>query len=327
MRIHLDTDLGSNPDDACALVMLLGWPGVELAGITTTIDPGGRRAACVAHLLALAGREEIPVAAGAGAPLSAHGRAAPAVGDERYWPSSLAPRPSPPNAALDLLAGSIAQGASVVAIGPYTNLAQLELARSGSLRRARVVIMGGWLAPPADGLLPWGPEADWNVQYDARAAEVVAATAGELALATLPVTLKSHLRRADVARLRAAGALGELLARQSIAHALDSKKASLGRLCAGLPDDLLNFHHDPAACAVALGWPGATVAQMRLATLLEDGVLRFRVEQGGRTTGVLTDLDGRAFGEAWLAAVEAAAASRASPRRAARRRAGSRRAP
>src|SRR6266496_3167863 len=49
MRIHLDTDLGGDPDDTCALAMLLGWPGVELVGITTTIDPGGRRAGCVGH--------------------------------------------------------------------------------------------------------------------------------------------------------------------------------------------------------------------------------------------------------------------------------------
>ena len=40
MPIHLDTDLGGDPDDACALAMLLGWPDVELVGITTTADPG-----------------------------------------------------------------------------------------------------------------------------------------------------------------------------------------------------------------------------------------------------------------------------------------------
>ena len=40
MRIHLDTDLGGDPDDACALAMLLGWPEVEMVGITTTTDPG-----------------------------------------------------------------------------------------------------------------------------------------------------------------------------------------------------------------------------------------------------------------------------------------------
>ena len=60
-RVHLDTDLGGDPDDACALAMLLGWPGVDIAGITTTIDPGGQRAACVSHCLTLAGRQGIPV--------------------------------------------------------------------------------------------------------------------------------------------------------------------------------------------------------------------------------------------------------------------------
>ena len=60
VRIHLDTDLGGDTDDAFALAMLLGWPGVEITGITTVADPGGRRAAYVEYLLRLAGREEIP---------------------------------------------------------------------------------------------------------------------------------------------------------------------------------------------------------------------------------------------------------------------------
>lgn len=63
MRLHVDTDLGSDPDDACALAMLLGTPDVELTGITTTIDPGGQRAGYVHEVLALAGRD-VRVAAG-----------------------------------------------------------------------------------------------------------------------------------------------------------------------------------------------------------------------------------------------------------------------
>ena len=34
MRVHLDTDIGGDVDDLCALAMLLGWPGVEVTGIT-----------------------------------------------------------------------------------------------------------------------------------------------------------------------------------------------------------------------------------------------------------------------------------------------------
>jgi hypothetical protein len=35
LRVHLDTDLGSDTDDLCALAMLLGWPDVEVVGVTT----------------------------------------------------------------------------------------------------------------------------------------------------------------------------------------------------------------------------------------------------------------------------------------------------
>lgn len=163
MRIHLDTDLGGDPADACALAMLLGWPGVDIVGITTAVDPGGRRAGYVAHCLQLAGRQDIPVAAGAEVSLTTLRLANPVTDDERYWPSTLACRPSPPGAALDLLDHSIETGATVVGIGPYTNLALLEVARPGSLGRAPVVTMGGWTQPPSDGLPAWGPEMDWNV--------------------------------------------------------------------------------------------------------------------------------------------------------------------
>jgi hypothetical protein len=42
--IHLDTDIGGDTDDLCALAMLVGWPGVELVGVTTCSDSGGGRA-------------------------------------------------------------------------------------------------------------------------------------------------------------------------------------------------------------------------------------------------------------------------------------------
>lgn len=305
MRIHLDTDLGGDPDDACALVMLLGWPGVELVGITTTADPGGRRAGYVAHCLRLAGRDDIPVAAGAGVSLTTLRDADPFAADERYWPATLAGRPSPPGAALDLLHQGVEQGATIVGIGPATNLALLEVARPGSLSRVPVVVMGGWLAPPTPGLPAWGPEMDWNVQWDTRASQIVAATAA-LTLVTLPVTLKAPLRAVDLPRLRTSGPLGELLARQSEVYARDLAMAELGRAYPGLPNDLLNFHYDPVACAVATGWSGAVVEELRLQPVLEHGVLRFQSDPQGRLTRVVVDLDGVSFTERWLSAVEAA---------------------
>jgi inosine-uridine nucleoside N-ribohydrolase len=307
VRVHLDTDLGGDPDDACALAMLLGWPGIELVGVTTTIDPGGRRAGCVAELLEIAGRSDIPVVAGAEASLTTLRSAWPVRdGDERYWPRPVQARPSGPGAALDLLGSHIEQGATLVAIGPYTNLALLEVARPGSLGGVPIAVMGGWLGPPQPGLPAWGPEMDFNVQCDTRAVELVAGSGASLTLATLPVTLKAHLRARDLARLRASGPLGQLLARQTEAHAAEHKMAGLGRAHPALPDDLLNFHYDPVACAVAVGWAGGVVDEMRLRPVLDDAVLRFEPAEDGSLTRVVVDIDPADFTETWLTAIETA---------------------
>jgi len=248
--------------------------------------------------------KDVPVAAGAAVSMTTFEAAEPAGASS--WPAAVAPRPSPPGAALDLLARNAAAGATIVGIGPCTNLALLEVARPGSLGRTPVTLMGGWTRAPAAGLPAWGPEMDWNVQWDTRAAEIVGRAAARLTLAALPATLLAQLRAADLPRLRASGPLGELLARQSEARAAEAGMAELGRSHAALPDDLLNFHYDPVACAVAVGWPGAVYEETRLLPVVRDGVLRFEPDPAGHLIRVLVGLDGPAFTEAWLTAVEAA---------------------
>jgi hypothetical protein len=56
VKLHLDTDLGGDIDDLCALGMLLDWPGVELLAVTTVADDRGRRAGAARYALDLAGR-------------------------------------------------------------------------------------------------------------------------------------------------------------------------------------------------------------------------------------------------------------------------------
>jgi purine nucleosidase len=303
MLVHLDTDIGGDTDDACALAFLLGQPDVELAGVTTVADRAGRRAGYARHCLDLAGRDGIPVIAGAGLSMTTLQSAEPVTDDERYWSPGLPCYPSPPGAALDLLSRNVERGATLIAIGPWTNLALLEIALPGSLHQIPVVATGGWTGLRA-GLPSWGPEMDFNVQQDTTAAEIVAATA-DLTLVPLPVTLSAHLRAADLPRLRASGPLGELLARQGQAHGHDFEMAQMGRRHAGLPDDLLNFQYDPVACAVALGWPGATVEETRLQPVHQGELMRFEPWTAGRTIRMLTDLDSASFAEDWLNAVKA----------------------
>lgn len=303
--IHLDTDLGGDPDDICALALLLGSPNVDLIGITTVLDREGRRAGYTQHCLDLAGRGTIPVVAGAGASLTTGQIADPEIDDRRFWPAGLAPRPSSPGAALDALAQSIERGAEIITIGSATNLAMLEIARPGILTDVSVTAMGGWVDPPAPGYPAWGPEMDWNVQCDVGAMEILARSAN-LSLGTLSGTLTAHLRKVDLPRLRETGPLGELIARQSLAYAEKSGLSALGKAYVALPDDLLNVHWDPAACAMALGWDCVHVEDSVLVTVIQSGLLRFVRDDSGFRTRVLTHVDSDTFAERWLESVAAA---------------------
>ncbi|HEV8635789.1 MAG TPA: nucleoside hydrolase [Chloroflexota bacterium] len=304
MRLHLDTDIGGDVDDLCALTMVLGWPGVEITGITTVADEGGRRAGYARRALELGGHRDVPVAAGVDV---ASGRFPYPLGlppEEEYWGGRVAPSPGPVERAVDLLRASIGLGAVVVGVGPYSNLAELEARYPGSLAAARLVLMGGHVLPPRAGFPPWGAGEDFNVQVDVTAAETVLAR-GTPTLVPLSVTVETALRRAHLPALRRAGALGALLARQAEAQARDERtEERWGRPYPGLPDDTLVFLHDPLACAVALGWRrGVRVDTLPLAWERRDGRLHMRVHDGGRRLPVVVGVDGTAFGSKWLRCV------------------------
>lgn len=305
LKVHLDTDLGGDIDDLAALAMLLKWPGVEITGITTVAEEGGRRAGYARYALRLAGWGDIPVAAGADV-AGGHYRYRPEYPPEaEYWPEPVPPAPGPPNAALALLRQSIERGAVVVGIGPCTNLALLDRQSPGLLRRAPVSLVGGYVYPPRPTRSPWGNDMDYNFQLDVAAARHVL-THCRPTLVPLHATVETALRRAHLPALRAAGPLGALLARQAEAFDKTWQNAETNRgRCPDLPADFINHLYDPLGCAVALGWAGAVVEELPLRVTVEDGWLHERVAAGGAPTRVVTRVDGPAFDARWLAVVTA----------------------
>jgi purine nucleosidase len=303
-RIHLDTDIGGDTDDLCALAMLLGWADVELVGVTTCSDSGGLRAGLARYALRLAGQEGVPVAAGADGSLGGY-RFPPSFSDpDRYWPEPVAPEPTPPGAALDLLERSVEMGATIVGIGPWTNLALLEAARPGLLASTRLVVLGGYVRSVRAGLPCWEPDMDYNVQQDTLAARIVWERCDPLVV-QFSVSLEVTLRETHLPQLREGGALARLIARQGELYGADSDMGSLGGEHPGLPDDLLNFQYDPLACAVAAGWDGARVEELRLSAQLKDGVLSFPESPSGESTRVVTAVDGPCLEREWVQAVRA----------------------
>lgn len=305
-RIHLDTDLGGDPDDLIALVALLGWPDVHVTGITTTQDHDGQRAGYVKLILHMLGRDDIPVASGARASMTTNRVADPFPTGSAYWPDAVPPSLSGPTDAMDLLERSIRGGATVVCIGPVTNIAMFETFRGDMLRKRRLVAMGGYLESSGPGYPLWGPDHDWNVQWDTRAMEKAINTEVALTLVPITTTIQAPLREADLPRIEATGPVGALIARQSRAWAVERDYARIGREHEALPDDLVNFHHDPLTVALALGWSGATVEARHLMPYIEDGVMSFEPSASGREIDVCTGVDSRALTETLLDALERA---------------------
>ena len=305
VRIHLDTDIGGDIDDVCALAMLLRWPNAELTGVTTVMEENGRRAGYARYVLRLAGREEVPVAAGADVSLERF-RELPGYPDEAsYWPEPVPAAPGPLEDALQLLKASIEAEAIIAAVGPFTNLALLEERYPGILARARLVLMGGYIRPIRPGFPYRPPQSDYNVQQDVAAARRVFESANPL-LVPLTVTVETAFRREYLAGLRHSGPLGALVSRQGEAHdAVHNNAARFGATCPGLPDDILNFQHDPLAVAVALGWDEVAIETLPLVLREEDGWLLEEERPDGKLTRVVTAVDGPRFNDLWYQRIAA----------------------
>jgi hypothetical protein len=96
--------------------------------------------------------------------------------------------------------------------------------------------------------------------------------------------------------------LAQLIARQAEAFAKDQNfEALYGQTCSSLPDDTINFLHDPLACAIALGWnDGVEIREIPVKSQIKDSWLCHTIDENGKPTRVVTKVDGQKFSEHWL---------------------------
>ena len=216
MSIPIVIDCDPGHDDAIAILLALASPEVELRGVTTvagnqTLDKTTRNALKV---LELAGRGDVPVAAGADRPLVRALRTAANVHGETGLDGPDLPEPTtrPVDAhAADLLADLIEPGVVLVPTGPLTNVALLlERHPDVGERLERIVWMGGAMA---EGNVT--PAAEFNAFVDPEAAAAVFASGIEVTLIGLDVTHQALFTRAHADRLRGAGRAGLAVAELS----------------------------------------------------------------------------------------------------------------
>jgi inosine-uridine nucleoside N-ribohydrolase len=206
--ILLDCDPGH--DDAIALLLALGSPEVELRGVTTvagnqTLE---KTTANALRVLELAGRSDVPVAAGSPGPLVRELRVAANVHGETGLdgPDLPQPRGEPSGRhAVDFLAERL-EGATLVATGPLTNVALL-LERYPEARPDRIVLMGGAIA---EGNVT--PAAEFNIWADPEAAARVFEGGIDVTMVGLDVTHEALVTGAHTELLRAAGRIASVVA-------------------------------------------------------------------------------------------------------------------
>src|SRR5689334_7302244 len=125
-KILLDTDIGTDVDDAVALAYLLSHPDCELLGITTVTGEAEKRASLASVVCKAAGKD-IPIYPGADHPMQGEQRQliAQQATVLRRWPHETN---FPLNQAVDFLADTIRAHPSEVTlltIAPPTNIGML----------------------------------------------------------------------------------------------------------------------------------------------------------------------------------------------------------
>ncbi|HEU4808603.1 MAG TPA: nucleoside hydrolase [Homoserinimonas sp.] len=180
MPIPLIIDTDPGVDDMLAILLALASPELDVRAITTTYGNVGLEETTInaRRLLALAGREDIPVAAGATSPLvhPSPGRAADIHGSDGMGGLS-GDLPEPTVAlqsarAVDLMAQVLRDASdpvTICALGPFTNVAVLLAAHPELVSRIdRIVVMGGAIRGGNTSAV-----AEFNIWCDPEAAQRV----------------------------------------------------------------------------------------------------------------------------------------------------------
>lgn len=197
--VLLDTDIGTDIDDAYALAQVVRSPELELLGVTTVSGDAVTRARLAAKLLAVAGRGDVPVYAGISGTTQylkqcewAAGFTSPALhesGGVEFLRKQINARP-----------GEI----TLIAVGELTNVAALLQSDPDIAKKIKAIaFMGGSVRR---GYAPGSkPEPEWNIKSAPAAAQVVLFSGVPLLVAPLDSTSDLKLTPEWLVRIFAKG--------------------------------------------------------------------------------------------------------------------------
>ncbi len=211
--VVIDCDPGH--DDAVALLLALARPDLRVLGVSTVAGNAvlERTTETALRVLALAGRPDLEVAAGAAHPLEGPLHTAPHVhgdsgieGPELPAPVSAAIDEFGPHAMARWIRGAD-QPVVLIPTGPLTNVALLLREHPDVRERiSHVCLMGG---SATEGNIT--PAAEFNIWEDPEAAEIVFDAGIPLTMIGLDVTHRSIVWESERADIASAGRVGEVV--------------------------------------------------------------------------------------------------------------------
>jgi purine nucleosidase len=198
LKIILDTDIGTDIDDAWALAFVAQHPRFETLGVTISDADTPARAKVACKLLERAGRTDIPVSVGRKTPTPDN-----RVDHQFFWAEDFDDYKPVAKPAADFIVDTLKKypgQVTLLAVGPLQNVAD-ALRKEPNLGKyvKRVVLMSGNVYN-REGIKP--PIAEWNVVAATKDAQVVY-SAG-LPLTIVPLDSTTLVTLADSERQRIA---------------------------------------------------------------------------------------------------------------------------
>jgi len=201
-KIVLDTDIGTDIDDAWALGYVVNSPSLELLGVTIADGDTAQRARLACKLLSRLGRADVPVAAG---------RRTPAIPADRIdyqfaWAEDFRDTAPIATPAVEFLADLIRthpREITLVAVGPLHNIGDLVRLHPDLVPLVkRVVLMSGSIGASYYSAIA---VAEWNVRLAVPEAQAVYAAPWPLTIVPLDSTSYVRLEDQERENLRKAG--------------------------------------------------------------------------------------------------------------------------
>ena len=251
-KVLIDTDIGTDADDAIALTLAMASPELEIVGVIVTGKQAQRRSLLAKKLLTLGGMPNTPVYVGADTP----------VGDgELYWFGHEGQGILDDNDDLELEGQSGVEAyqqivanqdhVEVIAIGSMSTLARaIDTSPEIAKEFSAVTIMGGHVRTAIYADTTIGPGIDYNLCIDPAASITTLTSGARITLIPCEITLQTWLTQDDAAKLAESGTLGQVLA-TSIQAWAPIQQAIFSGVGVGDKYDPANadFLHDPLTVA------------------------------------------------------------------------------